>query len=85
MPPMKPNKEASHQGRRTDLVDNNESDINEVDRPTGTSAAYALRKLRADRPDIHARMLARRTRHADADHLDGGFGVFGSDRLTSAA
>lgn len=28
------------------------------DRPDGTSAAYALRKLRADAPEMHARVLA---------------------------
>ena len=28
------------------------------DRPDGTSAAYALRKLRSDAPDAHARVLA---------------------------
>lgn len=44
----------SAQGKRNDLVDN----INEVDsRPTGTSAAYALRRLRKDRPDLHQRVI----------------------------
>ena len=37
-------------------VDNNDGCINI--RPTGTSAAAALRRLRKDRPDIHARVLA---------------------------
>jgi hypothetical protein len=32
--------------------------INGSRRPTGTSKAYALRRLRKDRPDIHARVLA---------------------------
>ncbi len=41
-------------GRRTDLVDN----INEVDRPTGTSEAATVRRLRKDRPDLHAQYLA---------------------------
>jgi hypothetical protein len=38
-------------------VDNKNSVINSF-RPSGTSAAYALRKLREQRPDIHARVLA---------------------------
>lgn len=51
---------AGRQGERTDLVDN----INEVDRPTGTAAATALRRLRKDRPDLHAEVMAgRRTAH----------------------
>lgn len=37
-------------------VDNKQGDINV--RPTGTSAAAAIRRLRKDRPDIHARVLA---------------------------
>jgi hypothetical protein len=46
----------SHQGERTDFVDT----INEVEpRPDGTSAKQALRRLRKDRPDLHARVLAR--------------------------
>jgi hypothetical protein len=53
------NKAASQQGQRTDLVDNDQTNINEVEsRPTGTSTAAALRRLRKDRPDIHARVLA---------------------------
>jgi hypothetical protein len=46
----------SRQGKRTDLLDNNESDIQEVKAPTGTSRAAFLRRLRRDRPDIHARV-----------------------------
>lgn len=43
------------QGERTDLVDN----INEVQSsPDGTSAAYALRKLRTDAPELHERVIA---------------------------
>jgi hypothetical protein len=43
------------QGERTDLVDN----VNEVShRPDGNSRASALRRLRKDRPDLHARVLA---------------------------
>lgn len=39
-------------------VDNSESGINISGRPTGTSRAAALRRLRKDRPDIHKRVLA---------------------------
>jgi hypothetical protein len=39
------------QGERTDLVDN----VNEVARPNGNSAAYALRR---HRPDLHRRVMA---------------------------
>lgn len=39
-------------GRPSETVDN----IN--DKPDGTSAAAALRRLRKDRPDLHARVLA---------------------------
>lgn len=45
---------AGRQGERTDLVDN----IHEVQRPSGTGSAAALRRLRKDRPDLHARVLA---------------------------
>lgn len=45
---------SGRQGRRTDLVDN----IHEVDRPTGTSQAAALRRLRKDAPELHAEVLA---------------------------
>lgn len=46
----------------TDLFDTqNNVDIKNLDvnsdRPTGNSETYALRKLRKDRPDIHARVL----------------------------
>jgi len=37
-------------------VDNNNDDVNV--RPAGNSRAAALRRLRKDRPDIHARVLA---------------------------
>lgn len=40
-------------GTRTDLVDN----VNKVGRPDGNSQAQALRRLREDRPDLHARVL----------------------------
>jgi len=48
----------SRQGQRTDLVDDKNNGVNEVERPTGNSTAAALRRLRKDRPDIHARVLA---------------------------
>jgi hypothetical protein len=41
-------------GRRTDLVDV----IHEVDRPSGTSREAGLRRLRKDRPDLHAEVLS---------------------------
>jgi hypothetical protein len=53
------NKSRQGKGPRDDkgrFVDNEITAINE--RPVGTSRAYALRRLRKDRPDIHARVLA---------------------------
>jgi hypothetical protein len=44
----------SRQGERTDLV----NIVNEVQRPQGNSTAQALRRLRKDRKDLHARVLA---------------------------
>jgi hypothetical protein len=44
-----------HGGDRSKL-DNKKGDIN-LAYPTGTSRAAALRRLRKDRPDIHARVL----------------------------
>lgn len=45
----------NHQGKRNDLVDN----VNEVlERPAGNTKQYAIRKLRKDRPDLHARVMA---------------------------
>ncbi|MFD5798636.1 hypothetical protein ACFWIO_34920 [Streptomyces diastatochromogenes] len=41
-------------GERTDLVDN----MHEVVRPSGTSKEAGLRRLRKDRPDLHAEVLA---------------------------
>lgn len=41
------------QGSRADLVDV----IHEVDRPSGTSREAGLRRLRKDRPDLHAEVL----------------------------
>jgi hypothetical protein len=45
------------QGGRPKTVDNGGGNINSS-RPSGTSKAYALRRLRKDRPDLHARVLA---------------------------
>lgn len=45
----------SQQGKRTDLFDN----VQEVtEAPTGNASATALRRLRKDRPDLHAEVLA---------------------------
>jgi hypothetical protein len=44
----------SRQGQRNNFVDNRSDGVNEVERPTGNSAAAAMRRLRKDRPDIHS-------------------------------
>jgi hypothetical protein len=44
-------------GRPKKNVSNNGSDGN-ISRPIGNTVAYALRRLRKDRPDIHSRVLA---------------------------
>jgi hypothetical protein len=44
------------QGRRTDLLDNMQEVGNNA--PTGTSREAGLRRLRKDRPDLHAEVLA---------------------------
>jgi hypothetical protein len=49
------NQRPAHKHRDRDVY-NNDGDINI--RPSGTSRAYALRRLREARPDIHARVLA---------------------------
>lgn len=47
------------QGARIDLNTDTSLYYNEVDRTTqGTSKEYAIRKLRKDRPDLHAKVLA---------------------------
>lgn len=56
------------QGERTDLVNN----INEVERPVGTTKAQALRKLRRDAPELHADVLAGRL-SAHAAMVSAGF------------
>jgi hypothetical protein len=45
-------------GRPETNVDKNESDVNIRLRPAGNSAAAAMRRLRKDRPDSHARAEA---------------------------
>lgn len=47
-------KGAGHPGERNDLVDIiNKVSEDDAGRPTGTSRAYALRRLRSERPDLH--------------------------------
>jgi hypothetical protein len=41
-----------------ETVYNNETDIHGLERPSGTSRAQALRRLRAQRPDLAARVCA---------------------------
>lgn len=45
-----------HPGERTDLGNN----VPEVKRPEGNTEAKALRRLRKDRPDLHAQVIAGR-------------------------
>ena len=45
-------------GGRPKTVYNEKGDVHSSDRPSGNSRAAALRRLRKDRPDIHARVLA---------------------------
>lgn len=44
----------SHQGARTDLVNN----VHEVERPQGNQRSRALARLHRDRPDLYARVIA---------------------------
>jgi hypothetical protein len=75
----------SRQGQRTDLVDIEEININKVSRPTGTTVESALRRLRKDRPDIYARVLANELT-AHAGMVEAGFRKRGkSRRLTTLA
>ena len=47
------------QGERTDLIPHLYDNVQEVAKaPTGNSSNAALRRLRAQRPDLHARVLA---------------------------
>lgn len=57
------------QGERTDLVDN----VNDVEeRPTGNTREAALRRLRKDRPDLHAQVIERKL-SAHAAMVEAGF------------
>jgi len=58
-------------GGRPKTVDNGNGNINSS-RPTGGSKAYALRRLRKDRPDIHARVMAGEV-SAHAGMIEAGF------------
>lgn len=62
----------SRQGARSDLVHN----VNEV-RPTGNSAPAALRRLRKDKPDLHAQVLA-------GNHVEGRAAVLSPNEFTQA-
>src|SRR5262249_25461041 len=48
----------SHRPRKAESVYNGASDVHASERPPGNSRAAFLRRLRKDRPDIHARVLA---------------------------
>jgi len=48
---------AGRQGERTDLV-SNRNEVESGHRPVGTMAQAAVRRLRKDRPDLHAAVLA---------------------------
>jgi hypothetical protein len=55
------------------VVYNKDHDIHDHrERPSGTSAAAALRRLEKDRPDIHARVLAGEL-SANAGMVEAGF------------
>jgi hypothetical protein len=56
------------QGQRTDLLDN----VQEVKAPTGNSEAATVRRLRKDRPDLHAQYLANEI-SANAAAIQAGF------------
>jgi hypothetical protein len=43
---------------RPKTVYNDNGDVHDLERPSGNSAAAFIRRLRKDRPDIHARVLA---------------------------
>lgn len=68
---------------KAEILDNPETDIQGFRAPTGTSAEAALRRLRKDRPDIHARVLAGELT-ANAGMIEAGFRKPGkSRRLTT--
>jgi hypothetical protein len=47
----------AHRPKKAETVYNGAHVVNSSDRPAGNSRAYALRRLREQRPDIHARVL----------------------------
>jgi hypothetical protein len=59
-------------GKPKTNVNSNNSDVNIRLRPTGNSAAAAHRRLRKDRPDLHARVLAGEL-SANAAMIEAGF------------
>src|SRR5262249_52070707 len=48
----------AHRPKQAETVYNGDRVVNTSGRPVGNSRAYALRRLRHQRPDIHARVLA---------------------------
>jgi hypothetical protein len=48
----------AHRPKKAETVYNGDRIVNTSGRPIGNSRAYALRRLREQRPDIHARILA---------------------------
>lgn len=77
------NQAESKQGARTDLAEKKQTaepakhfvdNINEVERPTGTSQAAALRRLRKDKPKLHAKVIAGEL-SANAAMIQAGFRV----------
>jgi hypothetical protein len=52
----KANQRPAHRPTKAETLDSTSDDLKGF--PSGNSAAAALRRLRKDRPDIHARVLA---------------------------
>jgi len=71
----------SRQGERVDIVNNDVFDVNKV-RPQGNSAKAAHRRLRKDRPDILARVLAGEIT-AHAGMIEAGFRKRKSRKLSA--
>jgi hypothetical protein len=46
-----------HRPKKSETVYNGDRIVNTSGRPAGNTRAYALRRLREQRPDIHARVL----------------------------
>ena len=55
---LMPDRARQRPGGRPEMLSNSEIDRKDFGYPVGTTAAAALRRLRKDRPDIHARVLA---------------------------